>query len=174
MPLFQRRPAAPVVKGGYQQFRPFVREDFAECCAYCLLAEILAGGQENFQLDHFRPQSLFPALIKDFYNLYYTCYSCNHGKLNAWPSAQLEALGYCFIDYCQELFSTHFREAEDGQWLPLTPAATYTETRLRLNRDHLIRLRGWLRKLAILNNDGPINWDEPSKQQIESLLLNTE
>ena len=57
MPVFQRRLQPPLITGGYQAYRPFVREDFAESCAYCLLHELLAAGAENFELDHFYPGS---------------------------------------------------------------------------------------------------------------------
>ncbi len=132
--------------------------------------KILAAGQENFQLDHFCPQSLFPKLINDFFNLRYACYPCNHGKRDTWPTPELQETGCRFVNFCEEIFSIHFQEAEDGRWLPLTPAAAYTEAQLRLNRLHLIRIRGWLRKLALLRNVAPINWDEPSKEQIGRLI----
>ncbi len=174
MPVFQRRLEAPIVKGDYTRFRLFVREDFSECCAYCLLHEIVAAGPENFELDHFRPQSLFPALINDFFNLRYSCHPCNHKKRHAWPKLELEAAGYRFIDLCQEVFSTHFQEAADGRWLPLTKAAEYTAVMLRLNRTHLVEFRVWLRVGAHDRGHKPINWDVPSKEQIARVFDHTE
>jgi len=47
-----------------------VREDFRATCAYCPLEEIWAAGVENFEVDHFRPQALFPELRASYYNLY--------------------------------------------------------------------------------------------------------
>ncbi len=170
MPVFHRRLKAPRIKTEYGHFRQFVREDFSECCAYCLLHEIVAAGAENFELDHFRPKSLFPALINDFFNLYYACHPCNHKKRHNWPKPELESAGYRFIDLCRELFSTHFQEAEDGRWLPLTKAAEYTLAMLRLNRTHLVELRLWLRTIARDRSCEPINWDSPSKEQIAELL----
>lgn len=69
MAVFIRCQRAPKVKGDHTEFRPFVREDFSEGCAYCLLHELLAGGPRNFELDHFRPKSFlrFAALIADFF-----------------------------------------------------------------------------------------------------------
>lgn len=174
MPVFQRRQEPPAIKGDYPHFRSFVREDFSECCAYCLLHEILAAGAENFELDHFRPKSLFPSLINDFFNLYYSCHPCNHKKSHNWPKPEEEAAGYKFIDLCQELFSTHFQEAEEGRWLPLTKAAEYSLAMLRLNRIHLVELRLWLRTIARDRGYEPINWDFPSKEQVARLLARTE
>lgn len=170
MSVFTRRPMAPLVKGDYTQFRPFVREDFSECCAYCLLHELLAGGADNFELDHFRPQSLFASLVNDFYNLFYACHVCNRHKSNSWPSAELAVAGYRFVDLCRENFSTHFIELESGEWKPLTEAGFYTQARLGLNRRHLVRVRALLREIARLLGRESINWDQPSKDQIARLL----
>ena len=174
MPVFQRRPEAPQVTGDYTRFRAFVRDDFSECCAYCLLHEILAAGPENFELDHFRPQALFPALLNDFFNLRYACHTCNHKKGSCWPEPELEAGGYRFIDLCQADFSTHFQETEDGHWLPLTKAAEYTADLLRLNRTHLVTLRFWLKLNLTELGCPPINWDLPSKEQITKVFAHTE
>lgn len=168
MPVFQRRPIAPAVAGSrYDRFRPFVREDFMECCAYCLLHEILASGPEGFELDHFRPRSLFPELINNFFNLYYACGPCNRRKGNFWLD---EASGSSLVDFCAESFSAHLYENTDGSWVPLTDAGIYLADRLALNRRHLIELRVWLRGLAALQGVMPINWDQPSKDQIARLL----
>ena len=148
MAVFRRRGSPPGPFKHYSAYRPFVREDFEECCAYCLLHEILAAGQESFELDHFRPRSLpgFAALAHDFYNLYYTCRPCNLLKGNAWPDHSLEAAGYGFLDLCAETFSAHFQEESDGSWLPLSRRAEYTLERLRLNRTHLVKIRRYLRE----------------------------
>ncbi len=170
MVVFQRRLLAPQIKGHYRRFRLYVREDFVECCAYCLIHELLAHGQENFELDHFRPKSLFHSLLHDFFNLYYTCHRCNHRKHDSWPNTELEAAGYRFIDYCREHFSAHFQETDDGRWHPLTNAATYTLEKLDLNRPHLVRIRALLRAIARQKGLLPIDWDKPSKAFITQLL----
>jgi len=170
--VFLRRKSPPGPFKHYSAYRPFVREDFAECCAYCLLHEILAAGQENFELDHFRPRSLaaFASLASDFYNLYYACRPCNHGKGSTWPDRSLEADGYGFLDLCAETFSAHFQEEADGSWQPLSRRAEYTLERLRLNRAHLIKIRRYLREIAIERGVAPLNWDVPAKKQIQALL----
>jgi hypothetical protein len=172
MGIFLRRQIAPVIMGQYVKFRPFVREDFIECCAYCLLHERLAGGKANFELDHFRPKSLpqFAKLINDFFNLYYACHVCNHIKAFRWPSPEQEAKGYVFIDFCQEKFSLHFREDENGRWIPQTLAGEYTAERLNLNSNHLVELRAVLTRIARIRGLERIDWDNPSKTQIANLL----
>lgn len=150
MPHFARTVPVPSVVGGYRAFKPFVRDDFAGQCAYCLLSEILAGGEENFELDHFRPRSRFPHLINDFYNIYYACHPCNHAKLAAWPSEELEARGISFVDLCKDEFATHFGVEANGEWTGLTNLGAYTIDVLRLNRKHLVTIRNLLSKLGFV------------------------
>lgn len=150
-----------------------MREDFAECCAYCLLHEILAAGQENFELDHFRPRSLsgFANQINDYYNLYYACRPCNLLKGNIWPDPSLEVAGYGFLDLCTETFSDHFQEESDGSWLPLSRQAEYTLEKLRLNRTHLVKIRRYLREIAMERGTESMNWDVPAREQLQTLLV---
>jgi hypothetical protein len=161
MAIFSRRTPPPEPQDHYLKYRPFVREDFAECCAYCLLHELLAGGESNFQLDHLRPKSLerFAKFIQDFYNLYYACSVCNRYKSNSWPSSELEARGYGFVDFCAEDFSTHFKEGPNGSWIPLTLRAEYTIARIRLNRPHLIEIRRLLQELASHRGRSWAGWE---------------
>ena len=172
MAVFRRRDSIPGLFRHYSQYRLFVREDFAECCAYCLFHEILAGGQENFELDHFRPRSLpqFAGLSNDFYNLYYSCHICNVTKRDRWPGSFQEAAGYGFVDLCSEAFSDHFQEQVDGSWSPLSRKAEYTLDKLRLNRDHLVRIRRYLRDIAEEKQCAPLDWNSPAKEQVQRLL----
>jgi uncharacterized protein (TIGR02646 family) len=148
MPRFRRTRPAPTVRGGYAAYRPHVRSDFEKTCAYCLLQELWAGGEENFELDHFKPRNPFTALIKDFYNLYWSCHPCNHIKWGYWPSEELQEQGIGFVDLCQDDFETHFVEKDDGTWEGLTPSARYTIDVLNLNRPHLKEIRRRIRDLG--------------------------
>jgi hypothetical protein len=141
MPRFNRTRPVPVVTGGYAAFRPHVRRDFERRCAYRLLKERFAGGQENFELDHFRPKSRFPEGEKDFYNLYYACHVCNNTKQAYWPPSELLSKGIGFVDLCVDDFETHFRQGSQGMWEGLTPSGRYTIDVLRLNRKHLVTIR---------------------------------
>ena len=147
MAMFARTVPAPTVPGGYRAFRPAVRSDFNSTCAYCLIAELFAAGEENFELDHFFPVSKFPHLESDFYNLYYACHPCNGIKRAQWPGDQLIERGIGFVDLCRDDFADHFRVLPDGSWEGLTPSARYTIEALRLNRPHLLEIRRLLRGL---------------------------
>ena len=167
--IFSHRLPAPIITRDYRRFRPYIREDFSECCAYCLLHELLAGGAENFELDHFRPKSRYPDLTHVYENLYYSCHPCNNIKRHFWPTDALLARGYRFVDPCHDDFSTHFTEV-DGRWEPITPAGDYSQERLRLNRKHLVEIRRIIAQL--LNHLGapPLDWNQPLKQQIAPLI----
>jgi hypothetical protein len=138
---FTRTKPAPSISDGYQEFRPYVRNDFQQTCAYCLVHELLAAGEENFELDHFKPASKCKALRDDFYNLYYSCHPCNHIKRAKWPDDRLIDKGVGFVDLCKDDFENHFRELADGCWEGLTESARYTIDALRLNRRHLKQIR---------------------------------
>lgn len=172
MAVFRRREKSPGPFKHYSEYRPYVREDFSDCCAYCLTSELLGGGPESFELDHFRPKSLpqFASFESHFYNLYYSCRPCNLIKGNRWPDSHLETLGYGFVDLCAEAFSDHFEEDPEGVWKPLSRRAEYTLERLRLNRAHLCEIRRLLRSLAAKRRLPAVNWDIPAREQIRKLL----
>ncbi len=131
-----------------------MREDFSRQCGFCLFSELLAGGEENFELDHFRPRHRFPELLNDFYNLYYSCRPCNHIKRDAWPSKVLEEQGIRFVDLCKEDFESHFTIEKNGVWHGLTDPGEYTIDKLNLNRRHLVTVRALLERLGIRPQNG--------------------
>lgn len=120
-----------------------MREDFRATCAYCLLEEKWAAGVENFEIDHFRPQSKFPELSLEFYNLYWACHVCNRTKGIQWPADRR----YTFVDLCAQDFDDQFIELANGMWSGKTMAAKYTIEALRLNRPHLVEIRRLLKKI---------------------------
>jgi uncharacterized protein (TIGR02646 family) len=153
MPRFLRTHPAPITTSDYRRFRSYVRSDFERRCAYCLLQEIFAGGEENFELDHFRPKGIFPEHKLNFYNLYYACHPCNNIKHDKWPSQLLQARGITtFVDLCADNFEVHFQEQPDGTWKGLTPAAEYTIDELRLNRKHLVKVRKLIAQIGFSDN----------------------
>jgi hypothetical protein len=169
--IFSRRRVAPATSIRAHKLRQYVAEDFLRCCAYCLLHERLAGGEDNFELDHFRPRSReeFAALIQDFFNLYYSCHVCNHYKASTWPAEELMAQGYRFVDPCKDDFTTHFSAEPDGTWRPLTPAGEYSAARLRLNRSHLVEIRALLADLLVLLELPSMDWNSPPDKQLALL-----
>lgn len=167
--IFSHRDPPPETGHNYRNFRSYIREDFCQCCAFCLLHEIWARGRENFELDHFKPKSKFPELEHSYANIYYTCHACNHAKRDKWPSEELERMGYRFIDFCREDYSSNYRD-DNGDWQPITYAAEYTIEKLRLNSPDLIATRRIIADHLERLGRPPINWDQPLSNQIQIIL----
>ena len=116
-------------------------------CAYCERPEVYLGGQEFFEVDHFRPESKFPGLRTLYLNLYYCCGKCNRHKGNTWPTPRQENEGFRFADPCSEdMYQNHLRELEDGQLEALTACGRYTKDHIRLNRADVLEWRRRRRK----------------------------
>ena len=147
---FIRRSTPPRFKGPrLRHYRAAVREDFRRTCAYCVLSELWAGGVENFELEHFRPKSLFPHLSSNFYNLYWSCHACNKLKRTLWPTPEMLHAGIGFVDLCASSFEEHFVDEPDGTWTAKTESARFTIEMLQLNRPHMVQLRQILRYLEL-------------------------
>jgi hypothetical protein len=85
-----RYPRAPLVgKHGphgytkYDSYRPWLRDDFAFRCVFCLRRETWGVVTGEFSIDHFSPVSRNPGGVLDYDNLLYTCVSCNGRKCAA-------------------------------------------------------------------------------------------
>jgi hypothetical protein len=86
MPPFDY-PAAPIVRShgprGYEQsesYRPWLRDEFAFRCVYCLCREQWGRVTGEFNLDHFVPQKIRPRHATTYDNLVYACARCNRTK----------------------------------------------------------------------------------------------
>jgi hypothetical protein len=44
----------------YARYRPFLRRDFLQRCAYCERPEAAVGGEGHCEIDHYRPAASFP------------------------------------------------------------------------------------------------------------------
>lgn len=168
--IFSHRVPAPS-ENKYQKYRPYIREDFSECCAYCLMHERFANGENSFELDHFKPKSKFDNLKKEYTNIYYSCHVCNSpgSKSNHWPSEALESKGYRFVDTCKEIFSEHFVD-EDGYWKPISNAGKYTAEKIRLNSSHNVQIRQMVNRLLNQINGSTLDWNIPLKDQLIPLI----
>lgn len=144
----------------YGDYKPHLQPLFRSRCAYCISHEEVMSGYDAMEVDHFRPRSRpeFEHLKKEWTNLYYACRLCNGngGKSNHWPTTEQNALGFRFIDPCEEDPDDHIRltrhpKTDELSWLrPLTPAGQYTIDKIRLNRKQLVDMR---RKLARLDRE---------------------
>ena len=152
MAVFTRRENPPPTSN-YRAHRPFLRRDFLERCAYCERTEEYLGGEEAFEIEHFKPKSRFPELICAYHNLYYACRGCNGHKSETWPSGDEIARGRRFADPCvEDPYVHHLRERENGAVEALTPCGVYSNGHIRLDRE---ALRKWRRLRSEAREDLP-------------------
>lgn len=116
------------------ELRDLVRQRAHFACEYCGVTETDTGGE--LTIDHYQPQAR--GGTDDPGNLLYCCVRCNQYKADYWP---LEPTDSLLWNPRAEPGATHFLRLEDGTLYPLTPAATFTIQRLRLNRTPLIAYR---------------------------------
>lgn len=153
MALFTRRENPPV-QSNYREYKPFLRLDFRARCAYCERTEEYLGGEEGFEVEHFKPKSKFPDLTCSYENLYYACRGCNGHKWETWPSEDQIARGQRFADPCMEdPYVQHLREREDGDIEALTECGKYTNGHIRLGRP---TLQDWRRLRNEARRDLPL------------------
>ena len=55
----------------YNRYKPYLADDFNHKCGYTDCSDHWFGGQRNFQIDHFKPKSIYPQLISEYSNLVY-------------------------------------------------------------------------------------------------------
>ena len=128
----------------YEAYRPYLRQDFEFRCAYCLRHEFFFGGGEAGEIDHFRPRYLFPDLVNEYENLYWSCRKCNAVKGGKWPSETQMEQGLRFLNPCLEDHEDHWQTHADGTLTAQTPIGRYTIRQIRLDRPTLTQFRRFL------------------------------
>lgn len=135
-----------------------LKRDFGNRCCYCTGSTNEKGGEENFDIEHFRPKSRpeFASLAFTYSNLYYACRGCNLAKGARWPDP--EDLEKWFIDPCEEaLYPQYLRISESGQIVAQHPPGPYLVDVFRfkervglrkilLIRSYLVKLRTAIRE----------------------------
>jgi hypothetical protein len=88
----------------YQQYKPWLRDEFGFRCVYCLFRERWdPEGKAGFSIDHTMPLSLDPNRICDYDNLLFACSMCNSFKQDL-----------LLPDPCATAFAEHLRVNDDG------------------------------------------------------------
>lgn len=126
----------------YESYKPWLRDEFAFQCVYCLIRERASReGHKVFGVDHIIPQTANPALVSDYDNLVYSCNRCN--------SARGTQSGV--LDPCKSAYSDHMRVRADGFVEGLTkPGKVHIEV-LDLNEPDLVEFRvEWMEKVRLL------------------------
>lgn len=122
-------------RSSYRAYKPQLRVDFAQSCGYCGDEDRFYGGLPGYQIDHFAPHSIFPALVTAYTNLVYACPYCNRGKSNKWIGSDA-AVSHNneegFVDPCLPAFDDHIDRDDAGNFAALTPVGAYMIRHLKL------------------------------------------
>lgn len=134
----------------YTSFKPWLRDEFAFRCLYCLTRERWYPiGHEGFSVEHFVPQSLAPALRRKYENLFYVCCACNAARRDI-------ALPF---DPTQEPLSRHVLITRAGVAEALTMEGAQFIDICRLNRPARVDFRRRLfNLLATAQEEVLLDW----------------
>jgi hypothetical protein len=119
----------------YESYRPWLRDEFAFRCVYCLTREAWGPFTGMYALDHFVAAALRPGRRNRYDNLLYSCVSCNlikGSRRTPDPTAVLLAPGV--------------HVTADGTLHADSPEAARLIDLVGLNRPRLREFRGlWIR-----------------------------
>ncbi|SRR5258706_1665327 len=129
MPNFRTHAPKRTCKKTYVNYRTYKRwlvVDFNNRCGYCNASDEWLGGFRLFHIDHFVPETKFPALRNDYSNLIYACPSCNGSKSDSWPSDDPTiniVSNKGFLHPVAVDFNLHFKRDELGNIISITDIA---------------------------------------------------
>jgi len=127
--LFRSTPPSRTYTGNelsdYRKYKDFLCRDFNQRCGYTDCSDFWFGGKRNFQIDHFKPVSIFPDLETKYSNLVYSSSYVNRAKSNDVGD---------YIDPCDTDYNQHFFRDKLGNIFPRkdSPSAQYMYTKLKL------------------------------------------
>lgn len=116
----------------YQNYKPWLRDDYAFRCVYCLWRERWeADGQHGFGVEHVVAQGTDPGKRLDYDNLVYACNLCNSTRRDV-P---------LLLDPTVEPLGLHVQLLADGRMHARTAAGAGLIDLCRLNRPLLVSAR---------------------------------
>lgn len=178
----------------HESYREYLRRASRFACAYCTITESESPGA-TFNIDHFRPESLFHRLKATCSNLRYTCPRCNSYKKHRWITIEEGCIRDCdncanqickknaerFIDVIAEDPSNMIYLGQDNKLYAFSGSkpADYTIKYLRLNREQLVKLRyvrkfmdSWQKDLAMKKEEAAKRLESIKEEQQDFLAKN--
>ena len=126
-------------------YRPWLRDEFAFRCVYCLQRESWESVKAEFDLDHFLPVSKHPIEMLQYEQLLYACASCNSAKRDR-----------DIPDPMESLLSRSIRVRSDGVLDPVTSAASAIVWQLGLNLPRMVTYRAmWIDVIRLAKEHNP-------------------
>jgi len=117
----------------YQSYKPWLRDEFAFRCVYCLFRERwYPNGDDSFGVDHIFPKAVeeYHSLECEYTNLLYCCNRCNSVKQKR-----------VVADPCKEGFAKHVVVQSNGRVAPLTAEGALLVRYLMLNNTKTVDFR---------------------------------
>lgn len=117
----------------YRKYKDALEKDFGERCGYTCCHQSWFGGKRNFQIDHFKPRSIYPDLETKYSNLIYSCSYVNRSK------SDNEGI---YIDPCDVDYNDYFYRDDLGNIYPVESSEVakfmYVKLKLYLKRYGII------------------------------------
>jgi hypothetical protein len=136
----------PAGYADYASYRPWLRDEFAFRCVYCLRREAMGQEFGEFAVDHFLPVKHRPDLSTDYTNLLYVCVRCN-----------LRKMGRFVADPLTHLISDAVSVRSDGTLDARTRESHQIVRVLKLNVPSLITFRRmWIGILELSRQQDPV------------------
>lgn len=133
----------------YGDYKPWLRDEFAFRCVYCLEREAWSADRaDSFSVDHFVPRSIDSAREGEYDNLVYACTRCNSAR-RADPVP---------LDPARVGFADHLAVGEDGRITGRTPEGLALIILLRLDEGPALENRHQALLLLQLKRERP---DDP-------------
>ncbi len=117
----------------YKKYREQLRRDFNCRCGYCDDRD--APRVEQFEIDHFVPQTVDTLRETDYSNLVYACRSCNNSKRAKWPTGDKKLPNdgkQGWIDPCDKTYSQQFDRDKYGGIVAVTELGKWMYDALKL------------------------------------------
>lgn len=144
--LPHERRHGPLGYADHASYRPWLRDEFAFRCVYCLRREAMCQEFGEFAVDHFLPVKHRPDLRTDYANLLYVCVRCNLRKMDRFVA-----------DPLTHLISDALSVRPDGTLDALTRESRQIVRVLKLNVPSLITYRRmWIAILDLSHVRDPI------------------
>jgi len=114
------------LKSNYREYEHILSEDFGHICGYCGKSEMVTT--KGFEIDHFVPNKVDPARKSDYYNLVYSCFTCNRKKSGKWPTENknIHNNGVTgFVDPATNEYDLHLKRDTFGKIVHTTDVGKY-------------------------------------------------
>jgi 5-methylcytosine-specific restriction endonuclease McrA len=126
----------------YEEYRPWLEDEFSFRCVYCLKRVVWAP-TDIWTIDHLIPQHLAPHLVAEYDNLVFACQFCNGQKR-----------GITVPDPCKTAYGASLRVEVDGRVTALDANGRRLEEVIRLNHPRMVAFRlRWMKVLQSVEND---------------------